>query len=291
MVNAWADMYSAGYSRQLGGDMAVNLDGIYTKSNAFNAAVPINSPLQSSPGVAATPRVVPYPAWGNITQVQSIGWQKYEALLVRVEKRLSHRYQYTASYTLAKVTDNSFGGTSTGTITDYYNQQWDAGYGGADRRHAAVFSGAYQAKGNVIIGAVWTLRTSAAFSARAGKDLNGDGATSDYVPGTTKGEGNRDNASMMVAVNAYRALNGLGPITLVNNNNNYNRVDVRASKAISLSSNRRLELIAQVFNLFGRNNLGGIGSSFVTNALSNTFGQLTTAQPRQQMELAARFVF
>jgi hypothetical protein len=96
---------------------------------------------------------------------------------------------------------------------------------------------------------------------------------------------------MMAAVNAYRALNGLGPITLINNTNEYNRVDVRASKAISLSANRRLELVAQVFNLFGRNNLGGIGSSFVTNALSNTFGQLTTAQPRQQMELAARFVF
>jgi hypothetical protein len=95
----------------------------------------------------------------------------------------------------------------------------------------------------------------------------------------------------MQAVNAYRALNNLGPITLTKNNNNYNRFDVRASKAINLSSNRRLELIAQVFNLFGRNNLGGIGSSFQTNALSNTFGQISTAQPRQQGEVAVRVTF
>jgi hypothetical protein len=223
--------------------------------------------------------------------VQSIGWQKYEALLVRVEKRLSHRYQYTVSYTLGKVTDNSFGGTSTGTITDYYNQGWDVGYGNADRRHAAVVSGAYQAKGDVVLGVVWTVRSSAPFSAKAGKDLNGDGATTDYVPGTIKGEGNRDNTAMMQAVNAYRALNGFGPIALINNSNAYNRFDVRASKAINLSGKRRLELIAQVFNLFGRNNLGGIGSSFQTNALSNTFGQISTAQPRQQAELAARIVF
>ena len=58
-----------------------------------------------------------------------------------------------------------------------------------------------------------------------------------------------------------------------------------------LGGSRRAEFIGQIFNVFGRNNLGGIGSSFQTNALSDTFGQLTTAQPRQQAELAVRFTF
>jgi hypothetical protein len=291
MVNPYSDMYNVGYSHQLGENMAINADGVYTKSKDFNASVNINTPLQSSPGIAATPTVRPNPAWGNIAQVQSIGTQDYKALLVRVEKRLSNRYQYTVSYSLQKVTDNSFGGTSTGTITDAYNRQWDNGYSNADRRHTAVFSGAYQAPGDVILGMVWTLRSTAPFSARAGRDLNGDGATTDFVPGTIKGEGNRDNDAMMKAVNAYRAANALAPVTLINNTNDYNRVDVRASKAITLSGRRRVELIGQVFNLFGRTNLGGIGSSFNTNALSNTFGQLTTAQPRQQGEIALRVTF
>ena len=69
------------------------------------------------------------------------------------------------------------------------------------------------------------------------------------------------------------------------------RFDIRASKAINLGSRRRVELIGQVFNLFGRTNLGGIGSSFNTNALSNTFSQLSTAQPRQQGEVAVRVTF
>jgi len=284
-------MYNVGYSHQLGENMAINADGVYTKSNAFNASVNINTPRQSSPGVAATPTVRPSPAWGNIAQVQSIGTQDYRALLVRVEKRLSSHYQYTVSYSLQKVTDNSFGGTSTGTITDAYNQQWDNGYSNADRRHTAVFSGAYQAPGDVILGMVWTLRSTAPFSARAGVDSNGDGATTDFVPGTTKGMGNRDNDAMMKAVNAYRAANGLAPVTLVNNTNDYNRFDIRASKAINLSGRRRVELIGQVFNLFGRTNLGGIGSSFNTNARSSTFGQLSTAQPRQQGEIAVRMTF
>ena len=287
MVNPYADTVNVGYSRQLGADMAINADVVNTKSNAFNASVPINSPRQSSPGIAAVPQVRPLPEWGRISQVQSVGWQKYRALLVRMEKRFSNRYQYTLSYTLQKVTDNSFGATSTGTITDFYNQQWDQGYGNADRRHSFVGSGAYLIPGDVTLGMVWTLRTTAPFSARAGVDLNGDGANTDYVPGTHKGQGNRDLDIGLV--NAWRASRGFGPVDPSKfSKNDFNRFDVRVSKAFSLTGRRRAEFIAQIFNVFGRDNLGGIGSSFQTNALSDTFGQLITAQPRQQTELAVR---
>jgi hypothetical protein len=290
MVNPYADTVSLGYSRQLGANMALNLDGVYTKTNAFNAAVNINSPRQASPGVVATPAVRPLPEWGRILQVQSIGDQDYRALLVRLEKRFSSRHQYTLSYTLQRVTDNSFGATSTGTITDFYHPEWDQGYGNADRRHAFVGSGAYLLPADVTLGMVWTFRTTAPFSARAGRDLNGDGANTDFVPGTHKGQGNRDLD--VALVNAWRAQNGFGPVDPENfSKNDFNRVDIRLSKAISLGGRRRVEFIGQVFNVFGRDNLGGIGSSFQTNALSDTFGQLTTSQPRQQTELAVRMTW
>ena len=70
-----------------------------------------------------------------------------------------------------------------------------------------------------------------------------------------------------------------------------NRTFVWHRRRADLSGRRRLELIGQVFNLFGRTNLGGIGSSFQTNALSNTFGQLPSAQPRQLGEVAIRITF
>ena len=261
--------------------MALNADFVNTKSNAFNASVQINTPLNG---------VRPRPEWGRINQVQSIGWQKYRAMLVRLEKRLSDRYQYTVSYTLQKVEDNSFGATSTGTITDFYHPEYDAGYGNADRRHALVASGAYLLPGDVTLGMVWTLRSTAPFSARAGVDLNADGANTDYVPGTHKGQGNRDLDIGLV--NAWRATRGLGPINPAQiSKNDYNRVDARVSKSFSLSGKRRIEGIFQIFNLFGRDNLGGIGSSFQTNALSDSFGQLLTAQNRQQAEIAVRVMF
>ena len=281
MVNPYADTISAGFSRQLGADMAINVDGVNTKSNKFNAGVAINTPVNG---------VRPLPAWGNITQVQSVGWQKYRALLVRLEKRLSSRYQYTLSYTLQKVTDNSFGATSTGTITDAAHPEYDEGYGNADRRHSLVASGAYQLPGEVVLGVVWTLRSTAPFSAKAGVDLNGDGAITDYVPGTHKGQGNRDLD--MGLVNAWRATRGLGPLSASQfSKNDYNRVDARVSKAFTLGGKRRIEGIFQIFNLFGRDNLGGIGSSFQTNALTDTLGQLLTAQNRQQAEIGIRMTF
>ena len=66
---------------------------------------------------------------------------------------------------------------------------------------------------------------------------------------------------------------------------------MRVSKAFVLGGTQRLELIGQVFNLLGTDNLGGVGTGWVTNALSDSFGRILTALPRQQAELAVRFVF
>lgn len=287
MVNPYSDTINAGVSRELRASMAIHVDGVYTKSDKFNATVRINTPVNP-----AQRTIVPIPGWGVIQQVQSIGWQKYQAMLVRLEKRMSNNHQYTISYTLAKTTDNSFGPTSTGNVTDFYHPEYDEGYGNADRRHALVASGAMLLPGGLTFGMVWSFRTTAPFSAQAGADLNADGANTDYVPGTTKGMGNRDNAKMLAAVNAWRATRNLAAIPDSQiEKNTFNKVDVRLSKAFALGGSRRLEIIGQVFNLFGVDNLGGIGASWQRNALSPAFGLQLGAQPRQQAELATRFAW
>jgi hypothetical protein len=122
--------------------------------------------------------------------------------------------------------------------------------------------------------------------------LNNDGAAgTDYVPGTTRNQGNRgDKGAFLGAVNAWRAQNGRGPIPASQmDTNGYNRFDLRASKTVGLGT-RRVEFIAQVFNLFGTDNLG-IAGTWQENALSNSFGRILEVQPRQQAELAVRFTF
>jgi len=154
-----------------------------------------------------------------------------------------------------------------------------------------VASGAYQLPGDVVLGMVWTLRSTAPFSARTGLDLNGDGATTDYVPGMSRDTFNRgNNEALLQVVNAYRAANGRAPISAsAIETNEYNRVDVRASKAVQMGI-RKLEFITQVFNLFGRDNLG-VAGTWQENVLSDSFGRLLEVQPRQQAELAVRFTF
>ena len=175
-------------------------------------------------------------------------------------------------------------------MTDALNPGLDEGPGDNDRRHSLVGSGSVFLPHDVTLAAVWTLRSARPFSALAGKDLNNDGSNTDFVPGTSRNQGNRDLD--LGLVNAWRAQNGLGPIaTSQIDSDRYNRLDIRVSKAVVFGS-RRVELIGQVFNVLGTDNLSAIGAGTqVTNALSDSFGRILTAQPRQQAELAARFAW
>ena len=71
----------------------------------------------------------------------------------------------------------------------------------------------------------------------------------------------------------------------------FQRLDLRASKQFGLGGARRLELIGQVFNLFGTDSFGIGATPWQMNATSNAFGTINTVYPRQQAELAVRFLF
>jgi len=282
--NPYSDMYTLGASQELGADMALHVDGVYIKSDKFNAGNQINE--ARFPGGP-----VPYPLWGRINQIQAVGWQDYRALLARLQKRLSNNNQYTVSYTLSRVIDNSFSGTSTGNINNVYRPELDEGYGLADRRHTLVASGAVVLPFDVTFGGVWTIRSGRPFTASAGVDLDGN-RNNDYVPGTKKGDGGRmDMAEFLGLVNTFRAGRGLAAIPESQiESDKYQRFDVRVSKAVQLGRGR-VELIGQMFNLFGTINRGGIGVTRQTNALSNAFGQILGAQPLQEGELAIRLTW
>jgi hypothetical protein len=237
-------------------------------------SVPINEP-------DPVDKVVPLPEWGHITQTQSIGTYRYGAFLARLDKRIADRALYTISYTLSKQSGRN-------SVSDTFNRAVDEGQADNDRRHNLTASGSVLLPFDLTVGGVWTFRTARPFSALAGRDLNGDGSNSDFVPGTTKNQGNRDLD--LALVNAWRAQNSLAPIAAGQiEGDTYSRLDVRASKAITFGR-QRLELIAQVFNVLGRDNLSGIGaSSQTTNGLSDSFGRILTAQPRQQAEIGVRF--
>ena len=71
----------------------------------------------------------------------------------------------------------------------------------------------------------------------------------------------------------------------------FQRIDMRVSKQVTLGGDRRAEFILQVFNLFGADSYGVGASPWQRNATSNSFGTINTVYPRQQAELAIRFAW
>jgi len=178
-----------------------------------------------------------------------------------------------------------------------------------------VASGSVRLPFGVTLGGIYTLRSALPVLAVSGSAtladgttyLNRDGSSSYYIPTVNGVPGARKNvhntASLLASVNAWRATWNAAKATTANPNpypaisasqiqsSKYNQLDARLSKEISFGDRYKLQTIAHLFNVFGTDNFGGPGASQVTNALSSTFGQLSAALPRQQGELAVRFVF
>jgi outer membrane receptor protein involved in Fe transport len=278
-VNPYSQQYNLGYTQQLLTDLAVHVDGVYTYVLRDRRVVDIN------PRGAGGTR--PLPEWGRINETQSTSRTQYRALFVRLDKRYSNRNQFLVSYTLAKSEDND----PAGRVTDQANWDLDWGPSTVERRHSLVASGAVLLPWDVTFGAVWTLRSGLPFNPLAGRDINGDGFVTDYVPGTSRNQGGRNLD--LDAVNTWRAANGRPPIPESQiESTRFNSVDVRVSRSFSLGGDRKLELLAQVFNLLGTDNLDApFTGGRVTNALADTFGRILTARARQQAELGVRFAF
>jgi hypothetical protein len=229
----------------------------------------------------------PLANWGNVTQLAANGWSDYRAIYVRLDKRFANGYQYLLSYT-RDWTENS-----VNNVTDYYNPDLETGPTG--RKHSLVASGYARIPYDISLGAVWTIRSALPFDALSGVDLTGDG-TVDRVPGVTRNMAGRDSegtARLLELVNAWRAVRGLAAIPEGQiESSDFNRVDLRLSRTFNLPSGTNVEVLMQVFNLFGRDNLiGGTGGAFQNSALSNSFGRYTVAGARQEMELGVRFRF
>ena len=285
LENLQSEAYTVGLSQELWPSVAIHVDGVYTKMSKVPTAIDIN---RRAGDVPTAPRGMTQ--FQRINQVQSIGRVDYKALLLRLEKRLDQRYMYMLSYTLADSYGNLPGGATTFTVTQAEAPGLDDGPSSSDRRHAITASGSVLLPWDVTFSGVFSYRSTMPFSATAGVDINGDANITDYVPGTTRSAFNRgDNEALMALVNTWRAARGMGalPVSQIDTNE-YASLDVRASKSFTLGGRQTLELMAQVFNLLGRDNLQPTWS---TNALSNAFGRIQQGLNRQQAELVFRYAF
>jgi hypothetical protein len=284
-VSAYAHQFNAGVSRTLTRDIAVTADVSITNRYSDRDIIDPNLPDPVT-------KAKLYPQFARVNFWTSTANNTYRALLLKVDKRMSNRYQFLASYTFSKAMDTA----ATNLLGDRYGFFSIERYGAADRRHRLVTSGIVQMPMDLMMSVIADFRSSLRFNPSASfGDLQLDGYTGDLPAGVMPGSGCRD--LNLDAVNASRTSRGLTAVTTVDCPG-FANVDLRLSKSFRVGA-YRAEFIAQLFNIFDRANFnipnGNISAGNDT-AGRPLFGQSTQLLPNinapsRQAEFAVRFQF
>ncbi len=152
-ANPYSQQSDLGYSHQFTTDLALKVDGVYQHTLRDYRIVDLNYPNAAG--------VRPLPQWGQILQHQSTSQAKYKALFVELDKRFSRRFQTTVSYTLASARDNN----PQAAIVNYADPNLSWGPANIDRRNSLVAAGSVNLPWGLVLGAIWTVRSSLPFSA------------------------------------------------------------------------------------------------------------------------------
>jgi hypothetical protein len=295
-INMYAHQYNVGMNRLVARNLALSADFTTVRRYGDRDTVEINIPDQVT-------RQRLYPPFVRVNFWQPTADNYYKALLLKIEKRMSSRYQALLSYTLSKAEDDTF----TSALSDHYGYTKVRRAGVSDRRHRLVASGIVTLPYDMQLSGIGDFRSSLPFGPiTSGLDLNNDTlsgtsvsapANSDLPPGVMPMSGCR--ALNLDTINAFRTGRGLTPVSQVDCPTFVN-VDLRFSKFFRIGGSSRAEFIAQLFNVFDRanfnlpNNNIGAGNDAATNR--PLFGTVTSLLPNinapsRQAEFAIRFQF
>ena len=198
---------------------------------------------------------------------------------MKLDKRFSNRYQFTASYALSSLT-----GFFTGE--DITNPFRFSGALGADARHRLTVSAVVDMPWGFQSSLIAVYASRGPFNARVSDtiDLNGDGTTGDTLPGLQINSLNRGVArgDFIQLVNSFNATlagtrdaqGNVIPVAILPTDfsfgDDFQSEDVRITKTIKIRERASIQGFLEVFNIFNISNLGGYGTT-----LNNSFGRPT----------------
>ncbi len=266
----------------------------------------------------------PDPTFGSLRQLQSVGENFYNGLLVEVKRRFSEGFQFGIAYTFARAENTSGTGNGSGSGSEspfggsssfnQFDDEANRSPSPTDQRHRFVANGVYR------------LPTTRSDNRIARAILNGYQLSGIY----TAESGRPYSANLSIPTISFAqdgqiftpfggGTLGLGGLSLAPNiprnsiygESNY-RLDLRLSRTFRIAETVSVELIGEGFNVFNRGNFNGFNTTaFNTitppaNTPSNTpivltpnnsFGARNNdgAQPdgtnARRFQLAARFRF
>lgn len=277
-VSAYAHQFSIGLSKMVGQNFGITADVIVVQRKSDRDTVDLNLPDPVT-------RVRPHPQFARVNFWQPTADNRYQAFLLKVDKRLSQRYQYLVSYTLSHSEDDSFQNVY-GNRYGFFKETYP---GPADRRHRLVVSGIAQLPWGLQASLIGDFRSSLPMNPTSGIDINADGYAIDLPAGVTRFSGCRDlNLGAINTFRQGRALPSVSEVTCPG----FANVDLRLSKSFQVGGGHDVEIIGQLFNIANRANYN-VPNNNITAA---TFGQSTSLLPNinapsRQVEVAVRYRF
>ena len=237
---------SIGFQRQVGSSSAVEVDYILTKGREegwqqqnvnilFNPATGINYPFSNR-------SLLPYPEFGVVAMTVQNGRSTYHALQTAFTKRMSNRWQASATYTLGGLWDalgkplQGMPGSTPALVPFELAADLNGEYGlsSTDLRHRTVLSGIWEVGGGFQMSATHYTAVGERAETFYGGDLRNLGASATPI----------------------QLLRPDG--TLVPRNSltqpSRSRTNVRLQQRIPLPRRASIDLIAEAFNVFNRPN-------------------------------------
>jgi hypothetical protein len=304
---------NVGVTRDLGHDMVVNVDFVrrifvntllgaldYNRFNRFINGV--QTPVIPRCATAAQAADVNAQcSTGSITFWTPAGREVYNGLLVKLDKRFSKRYLFTASYALT-------GRSGVNGISNLDN--WNANWGPTGSRHILNLSGIVELPLGFQVGIISAMSSRGPLMPSVSNiDLDGDGSSSTPIPGVDYNCFNRgcSKDDLAQAISAYNstyagkrdARNRLIPALALPANyefgDSFSSQDVRVTKTFTWRENYKLAVFGEMFNVFNVANLGGYSFNLSNTA---TFGQPTNRASQvfgsggpRALQLGARITF
>ncbi|HKZ02288.1 MAG TPA: TonB-dependent receptor, partial [Pyrinomonadaceae bacterium] len=271
MQNPMVQQMNLGIQRELGQDYVLRADYLHNFGTHFIIGRTIGSvfnPVVGGPD--------------SVTNLESSVKTKYDGLLVALEKRFSHRYQFRASYTLSKAFNYANDDQipfSNGPINPN-NLQLEYGPTPNDQRHRFTFAGVAELPCGIQLAPILTLASSVPIDI-----LLPDGSR--RVPQLQRNAGARlfqTGAEFNAFLSEINAAGGVGgqALPLVDDSlrfgDGFSSFDLRLAKTFRIGERVRIQPLAEVFNLFNVTNVLGFSKSNYSG-FGNTLGSPNFGKP------------
>lgn len=296
--------FSVGAQREITKDMVVEAD--YYHRDIRNMLGVRLSNLAFRSRVAGIGRSFDPPGSPELRTFGPYFEGKYDALVVSLNKRLSHRYQFGATYTYSKATDNSLGistnstdqfigvvpvvvepcpaGNPTCTPQTNANAPFTSRNGNFVAQAGTFLNGPDLDKGpsdlaldhifqaNGLLDLPWGFQLSGIFRAQSGFHFS----QFDLASRDPDGNGNFNGIDVVAGRNAFTA----PP---------YITLDMRASKSFRFRERFKVQLLIEFFNLLNRENPGSVYTR--TDRPTEPFGRTFQRLSRREGQVGFRFEF